>query len=311
MGTFGTGIFDDDLASMVRDEYLTLVRDGVPDAQATARVVAEHIAALPADDDHAPLVANAWIALALAQWQVGRPDPAVTQQAIAAIDREADLPLWSAREQPRRRKALADARARLLSPPPARKRVRKPRTVHFELGDVFEVATAKGLGYVQVTHAYEDMGHVVRIVPGLFAERPADLAPVVACLAIGKGTTDVAHFVRSGTFTAVGNFPIPPGDQAWVFLHAWLSPGQHEIECFVAQDAHRRWRIDGAIPDELLRAGDHSLYVDAPGHSLRWRIENQWADWMNPKRIAYQRRHGGALAPPGAAPPAAEGDGVE
>lgn len=299
MGTFGTGIFDDDLAILVRDEYRALIRDGVPDAEATGRVIAEHIEALPADDDHAPLVANAWIALALAQWRLGRPDPATTQQALAAIDREADLPLWSAREQPRRRKALAEARAKLLAPPPQRKRLRKPRVVHFELGDVFEVETPKGLGYVQVTHVYEDMGHIVRIIPGLFAERPADLVPVVERLAIGKGIADVADFIRRGTFTPVGGFPVPPGDQTWVFLSPVRTPDQREFVAFVASDEHRSWRIDGAIPDDLLRAGGADLYVDVPNNSLRWLIERQQGDWMSPKRIAYQQRHGGTLVPPG------------
>ena len=46
-----------------------------------------------------------------------------------------------------------------------------------QIGDILEVPTKKGLAYVQFSHYHEPpphMGAVIRVLPGLFLERPKD-----------------------------------------------------------------------------------------------------------------------------------------
>jgi hypothetical protein len=45
--------------------------------------------------------------------------------------------------------------------------------MQFSPGDVVEISTPEGLAYVQVTHTHVAYPEVVRILPGLYQERPA------------------------------------------------------------------------------------------------------------------------------------------
>jgi hypothetical protein len=42
-----------------------------------------------------------------------------------------------------------------------------------KLGDVLEIETTKGLAYFQYTHQHPVYGGLIRVLPGLYAERPA------------------------------------------------------------------------------------------------------------------------------------------
>src|SRR5205085_10467885 len=65
----------------------------------------------------------------------------------------------------------------LLAVKQASERVR-PR-----LGDVIEIETPKGLAYAQYTHEHRDpprYGSLLRILPGIYSQRPSDFAALVA-----------------------------------------------------------------------------------------------------------------------------------
>ena len=51
------------------------------------------------------------------------------------------------------------------------------------LGDVIEIETPKGLAYAQYTHEHRDpprYGSLLRILPGIYSQRPSDFAALVA-----------------------------------------------------------------------------------------------------------------------------------
>jgi hypothetical protein len=123
VGTWGPGLFSDDTACDVRDEFRDLIGDGLTAEEATGRILSSYPA--PEDD---PDGAVALLALAVTQWKTGRLVDPVRDRAVAAIDAGAGLDRWdvpAGRE--RRRNALARARAQILSPQPAP--VRIPRRV--------------------------------------------------------------------------------------------------------------------------------------------------------------------------------------
>jgi hypothetical protein len=99
--------------------------------------------------DDKPRHRTAWIALALTQWKLGVLSEEVKDRAIRAIDDGADLSLWTdegERQAAKRRRALAQARATLLSDQRAPVRVR-PSPVSlspFRPGDVLRVRSASG-----------------------------------------------------------------------------------------------------------------------------------------------------------------------
>lgn len=45
--------------------------------------------------------------------------------------------------------------------------------MQFSPGDVVEISTPEGLAYVQVTHTHVAYPEVVRILPGIYKDRPA------------------------------------------------------------------------------------------------------------------------------------------
>ncbi|HYN07698.1 MAG TPA: hypothetical protein VES67_09930 [Vicinamibacterales bacterium] len=64
MGTWGYGLFADDVAADVRMMYEQALKDGVTDREATARVL-EKFSSHISDPDEGPLIE---IALAVTQW---------------------------------------------------------------------------------------------------------------------------------------------------------------------------------------------------------------------------------------------------
>jgi|SRR5712691_595492 len=143
MGTWGTGVFDNDLASDVRGEYRELLEDGTADAEATHVVLSSFAYAVDDPDNGACF----WTGLAATQMQLGRLDPAVRDRTIAVIDAGGDLHMWDDPALARKRKAaLAKLRGQLLGPQRAPGKVRPPRRVPcpVQAGDVFLLTLEDG-----------------------------------------------------------------------------------------------------------------------------------------------------------------------
>jgi hypothetical protein len=122
MGTWGTALFSDDTACDVRDDYIEILGDGLTGSEATERLLAQWSDSLK-DQDEAPVF---WLALAATQWRYGRLESRVRQEAINVIDKGTDLARWKSSPDYRKRRAVLEKlRAKLLSPPPPEKQVRK------------------------------------------------------------------------------------------------------------------------------------------------------------------------------------------
>lgn len=136
VGTWGPGLYSDDLARDVRGDYRRLLEDGTADEEATSRVLAQYLAE-PADPDDDAVV---WLALAVTQSTIGRLDPMVQARALEVIDDGVGQDRWA--DDPKllakRRAALAKVRAQLVGPQPARKALRPPRrhVTTLQAGDV-------------------------------------------------------------------------------------------------------------------------------------------------------------------------------
>ncbi len=132
MGAWGPGLFSDDIACDVRDEFRDLVGQGVSVEDATERVLQPYLQ----NPDDGPV---ALIALAVTQWKTGRLLDAIRERAIEAIDSGADLPRWAdSTGLARRKQVLTKARDQLLSPQPRQVRIAKVEksTTPFVSGDV-------------------------------------------------------------------------------------------------------------------------------------------------------------------------------
>lgn len=136
MGTWGTGLFADDSALDLRDEYRDLLGQGMNGRQAEEFLVKrERPHKMPLDER-----ARFWMALAATEWRCGRLTTRAKSAALSAIDAGADITVWE-RENPglarQRARVIEKLRIQLESPQRAATRVGK-RFVHkndYSIGD--------------------------------------------------------------------------------------------------------------------------------------------------------------------------------
>jgi hypothetical protein len=157
VGAWGVGLWSDDTALDVRAMHRNALEDRLGDEQATETVLTEFAQHL-ADEDDAPVV---WLALAVCQHEQGRLTPEVRDRALEVIDSGADLRRWEhlgPREGGRRAAVLTKVRARLMSPQPPRKPIRRrPRHVtSLKPGDILAYRAPSGRFHLLAVRALDE-----------------------------------------------------------------------------------------------------------------------------------------------------------
>ncbi|WP_104107975.1 hypothetical protein [Nocardioides sp. 616] len=138
MGAWGPAIFSDDTACDIRSDYRELLEDGVDDAEATQRVIADY-QHLAHDEAHVP-----YLALAAAQSGLGRLEDSVKLEALRVIDAGVGLELWAEagdQELAKRKAVLSKLRATLTGPQKPPTKVRRPWS------DVTDLSSGDVLAY--------------------------------------------------------------------------------------------------------------------------------------------------------------------
>lgn len=176
MGAWGPRLYQDDIAEEVRDYYKDQLHRGKTGKEITQELIAQNKYAI-SDPDDAPVF---WFALADTQWNLGRLEDFVREQALHHIRDGHDVKRWAV-EDPRGAKARAETleklQLKLLSPQPAEKKIAQYKLYHCEwkIGDVFayqlesDLAKERGLygWYFLIQKVDEGIwypGHIVPIV---------------------------------------------------------------------------------------------------------------------------------------------------
>jgi len=99
---------------------------------------------------------------------------------------------------------------------------------HVEIGDVFELSSSEGLLYGQCIHRHGMYGHLVRMLPGLFAERPATFSRLADQREKFIIFFPLQAAVSKRVAIVVGAEPVPERLQNFpVFRTGYLSPHPH------------------------------------------------------------------------------------
>jgi hypothetical protein len=161
MGTWGTGIFSDDNAADLRDDYRDFIGDGLSSPEATDRLLAEWGSSISREPEYA---ATFWLALAVTQWKCGRLEDRVKANALAAIDGGSAMRPWLAGKLERKRKSVLEAvRQQIESPQPP------PRKIPKRIRAACEWEPTELIGYrllsgdyiiLRVVHLVSDKGGV-------------------------------------------------------------------------------------------------------------------------------------------------------
>ena len=176
MGAWGPGLYQDDVAEEIRDDY----KDGLkkePNEIALTDQIIEKSQFFLNDPDDAPIF---WFALADTQWKLGRLEDRVKEKALYYIEEGGDLRRWeeeNPKQAPKRAAVLEKLKEELLSPQPEKKKISVPRLYKCEwkIGDVYvypldsEDAIARGfkgksLLFHKIGEANYDSYHIVPVV---------------------------------------------------------------------------------------------------------------------------------------------------
>lgn len=166
MGTWGIGIFSDDLACDVRDAFKKVLQEELSGAQATKYVLDEFADCLK-DPDDGPLL---YLALAATQWNYGYPDQKIINKAIKIIDDGEGLNRWKEVNTSlleKRESVLHKLKQQLLSPAPSPKKVKSYPRNPFKVGDVIQIKLPNGK--FSLVHIFKEEGVDTKSgVPTLF-----------------------------------------------------------------------------------------------------------------------------------------------
>lgn len=122
MGTWGTGIYQDDLTCEIKEEYLNRLRVGMSNQEATKDLFEYNDEFLCSDEDYGIFT----IALADVQWKYGKLLPEIKEAAIKYINSEIDYARWSNEKTLKKRKQiLSELAMRLNSTPPPEKKIQQ------------------------------------------------------------------------------------------------------------------------------------------------------------------------------------------
>lgn len=176
MGAWGPKLYQDDIAEEVRDYYKDQLHRGKTGKEITQELMAQNEDII-SDPDDAPVF---WFALADTQWNLGRLENLVKEQALKHIHTRYNLSRWEAKntkEAKIRAKILEELHQKLLSSQPPEKKISQYKLYHCEwkVGDVYayqlvgDYAKEKGmygkyLHFIKVDEKEWYPGHIVPIV---------------------------------------------------------------------------------------------------------------------------------------------------
>lgn len=126
MSADGTGLFDDDTAHDVREQFTRMLAETRDAAAATLNLLAAWQDSLKQSDE-APVF---WLALAATQWRYGCLQPRVFENALEVIESGSDLARWRGSPHEQRRAATLRRLSSQLSRPQPEPRFPKRRKVH-------------------------------------------------------------------------------------------------------------------------------------------------------------------------------------
>lgn len=168
MGTWGAGIFANDVAADIRDDDRAQIADGMSAPDATDALLRRWN---DPQRDELPGI-QFWLALAALQCRLGRLEDRVRDQAVGIIDAGADLNQWK-EDAPgdlgRRRRVLSHLRSRLVGPQraPIHVRRRSPMTPTHTPGEIvaFELDDGRYLLLRVVGHSADsDSGDTLAVM---------------------------------------------------------------------------------------------------------------------------------------------------
>ncbi|EJR54038.1 hypothetical protein IIO_05874 [Bacillus cereus VD115] len=117
MGAWGTGLFDDDTTCDVKEQFIEYLEEDNSVEEATKLILEEYLDEFDIDED-LEVMSLVYIGLAAIQLEKGCLQNEIRNNAIALIERGADLELWEeadAEDYEERKKVLNTLKQQLIN----------------------------------------------------------------------------------------------------------------------------------------------------------------------------------------------------
>ena len=124
------------------------------------------------------------------------------------------------------------------------------------IGDIIEIPTPKGLAYAQFTHKHDTPPHygaLLRVLPGLFPQRPSDFADLVCQRPQFSTFFPLGAACNRGIVRVVASEAIPPHSASFpIFRGSHRDKTGKRAGPWFLWDGQHEWRVQ-SLSDEQLR----------------------------------------------------------
>lgn len=123
------------------------------------------------------------------------------------------------------------------------------------IGDVVEIPTKLGTAYAQFSHYHDQppkFGALLRVLPGVFKERPKNLGAIVAGKELFFAFFPIQAAINRGIVRVVGREPIPSRAQQFPLFRAGnINSVTGRVEQWWLWNGAKSWKIDSLSDDQL------------------------------------------------------------
>ena len=119
MGTWGTGIFQNDIADDVKTSYINKLKIGKADEVTLEEIISENTEILNDSEDSLDF----WFALSSIMFDYGRLTEKIQSKALSLLESDNDSKRWTETENKKRKNEIEKLKTKLCSEMPPRKKV--------------------------------------------------------------------------------------------------------------------------------------------------------------------------------------------
>ena len=227
MGSWGTGLFSDDLAHDVRNMYHDYLALGYDDIEAERQVQAYYCPQVVGTEDE-PLF---WLSLAAVEQKYGRLSTEIKERALRIIENGSDLERWEGAQRKKREAVLKTLEEKLNGEPRKREKVKPPVLMisSWKKGDVILVRFLQQDNSAATFFAMQVFDVVDIPYSAIIKdERDHRIAIIGIYRWIGNQEPKVEELVKSGFIREY--FILPDGESLDFLLVMCLTVTQKECE---------------------------------------------------------------------------------
>jgi hypothetical protein len=121
-----------------------------------------------------------------------------------------------------------------------------------QLGDVIEIPTPSGFAYAQFTHKHPRYGALIRVLPGLFLERPSEFAQIVEEMELFVAFFPLGPACNREIVKVVAEEKIPSRSSKFPTFRTGVRTQDGEVHCWWLWDGESEWMIGKLKPEQHL-----------------------------------------------------------